>query len=74
MTQDKKEIPQTPELILEQMFVNLNNLKEALNIQANKNTKIEPVISNNSNTTPKPIPTPISPNPLPEPREDGIKK
>jgi len=73
MSNDKQEIPQTPELILEQVFTNLNNLREALKIQANKNTKIEPVISNNSNTTPKPIPTP-PPNPLPEPREDGIKK
>lgn len=44
MTQDKKKIPQTPELILEQVFTNLNNLREALNIQANNKAKIEPVI------------------------------
>jgi len=71
MSQDKKEIPQTPELILEQMFTNLNNLKAALKIQADKNTKIEPIVSDSNNTIPKPIPTPP---PLPVPREDGIKK
>lgn len=65
MTQDKKEIPQNPELILEQMFINLNNLKEALRIQANKNGKIEPIII--PPDTPRPLPIP----PLDPERKDG---
>jgi hypothetical protein len=54
MTQDKKEIPQTPKLILEQMFVNLNNLKEALDVQASNDTKIEPIVDNTMPTSPQP--------------------
>lgn len=67
MSNDKKEIPQNPELILEQVFVNLNNLKEALRIQANKNGKIEPIII--PPDTPRPLPIP----PLDPERKDGDK-
>jgi hypothetical protein len=68
MTQDKKEISQTPKLILEQMFVNLNNLKEALDAQASNDAKIEPVVLPPPNPLPLPIP------PLDEKRIDTNKK
>ena len=52
---------------LNTLFNNLNSLKEALNIQANKNTKIEPVVITSNTHRPLPIP------PLDPARKDGDK-
>ena len=58
---------------LSRLLNNLTDLKEALNIQADREVKIEPIVNDSNNTTQKPIPTP-PPTPLPDSRIDGIKK